>query len=191
MSRDVESESQRRLRFEETALPFMKTVYSRAISLSGEREAAADLTQDTFLRAYRAFDSFKPGTNCRAWLLTVLYSIFVNRYHRRQLEPESMPVDEIERRFRQTVLQQAEHDPHDPHGWASEEVARALARLQEGYRTVLLMVDVDGLSYEEAAESLGCPVGTVRSRLSRARRILYAELQDYARQAGYLQGAPE
>ncbi len=176
------------MRFEATAIPFMRTVYSRAISLAGTREEAADLTQDTYLRAYRAFDTFTPGTNCRAWLLTILYSIFVNRYHRQQLEPESMPVEEIERRFQHAVVQETEFRAEDPHLWASEEVGRALARLQESFRTVILMVDVDELSYEEAAEALGWPIGTVRSRLWRARRILYAELQEYARRTGYLGG---
>ncbi len=174
--------------FEATAIPFMRTVYNRAMSLAGTRETAADLTQDTFLRAYRAFETFTPGTNCRAWLLTILYSIFVNRYRRQQLEPESMPVEEIERRFHHAVAQETESRIEEPHLWASEEVGRALARLKESFRTVLLMVDVDELSYEEAAEALGCPLGTVRSRLSRARRILYAELQEYARRTGYLRG---
>lgn len=173
------------MRFEVTALPFMRTIYSRALSLSRKPEDAADLTQDTYLRAYRAFDTFTPGTNCRAWLLTILYSIFVNRYHREQLEPESMPLEEIERRF-QYAAQEAEHRAGDPRSWASEEVGRALAELSESFRTVLLMVDVDELTYEEAAAALGCPVGTVRSRLSRARRILYAELQGYAKKTGYL-----
>jgi RNA polymerase sigma-70 factor, ECF subfamily len=174
--------------FEAAAIPFMRTVYSRALSLVGTREDAADLTQDTYLRAYRAFESFTLGTNCRAWLLTILYSIFVNRYHRQQLEPESMPVEEIERRFHHAVSLETEFRADDPHFWASEEVGRALARLQESFRTVILMVDVDELSYEEAANALGCPVGTVRSRLSRGRRILYSELQQYARRTGYLGG---
>ena len=176
------------MNFEATAIPFMRTVYSRAISLAGTREDAADLTQDTYLRAYRAFDNFIPGTNCRAWLLTILYSIFVNRYHRKQLEPESMPTEEIERRFQHAVYQETESRSNDPHFWASEDVARALARLQESFRTVILMVDVDELSYEEAAQALDVPIGTVRSRLSRARRILYAALQEYARRTGYLSG---
>ena len=176
------------MRFEATAIPFMRTVYSRAISLVGKREDAADLTQDTYLRAYRAFDTFTPGTNCRAWLLTILYSIFVNRYHRKQLEPESMATEEIERRFQHAVSLETESRSNDPPFWASEDVARALTRLQESSRTVIMMVDVDELSYEEAAEALGRPIGTVRSRLSRARRILYSELQDYARRMGYLGG---
>jgi RNA polymerase sigma-70 factor (ECF subfamily) len=166
----------------------MRTVYNRAVSLVGAREDAADLTQDTYLRAYRAFDSFTPGTNCRAWLLTILYSIFVNRYHRQQLEPESMPVDEIERRFQHAVGEETQARAEDLQLWASEEVSRALSQLQDSFRTVILMVDVDELSYEEAAKALGCPVGTVRSRLSRARRILYAELQEYAQRRGYLSG---
>jgi RNA polymerase sigma-70 factor, ECF subfamily len=183
-----ESHAERRRLFEATAIPFMRTVYSRALSLAGKREDAADLTQDTYLRAYRAFDHFTAGTNCRAWLLTILYSIFINRYHRQQLEPESMPVEEIERRFQRAVVQETESRVGDPHFWASEEVGGALARLKESFRTIILMVDVDELSYEEAAEALHCPVGTVRSRLSRARRILYAELQEYARRTGYLGG---
>ncbi len=134
------------MRFEATAVPFMRTVYSRAFSLTGKPETAADLTQDTYLRAYRTFHTFTPGTNCRAWLLTILYSIFVNRYHRKQLEPESMPVEEIEGRFRRAVADETESRTGDPSSWASEEVARALERLPASFRTVLLMVDVDDWS---------------------------------------------
>lgn len=188
MTWGVEREPERRARFETTAIPFMNAVFGRAVSLGRDRDAAADLTQETYLRAYRAFDSFTPGTNCRAWLLTILYSIFVNRYHRQQLEPESMPVDEIERRFQHAVEQESEQRADNPHSWASEEVGRGLSRLPESFRAVLLMVDVDELSYEEASQALGCAVGTVRSRLSRARRLLYTDLQEYARQRGYFRG---
>jgi RNA polymerase sigma-70 factor (ECF subfamily) len=145
-------------------------------------DVAADLVQETYLRAFRTFDNFTPGSNAKAWLLTILYSVFVSRYRKEQREPEVAPLEEAD------SAATPEIDPRsvlDPRSWASEEVNAALGNLPEAFRLILLMVDVDGMSYEEAAESLACPVGTVRSRLSRARRILYGELLEYARRRGF------
>jgi RNA polymerase sigma-70 factor (ECF subfamily) len=183
----------KRRRFEETALPFLPAVHGFARRLSRHAEDARELAQETFLRAYRTFDNFRPGTNCRAWLFTILYSVFVNRYRKKQREPKTVSVDELEERFASSVA--AVEPPHFASQaggaveWSDREVEEAFEALPESFREVVLMVDVGELSYEEAAAALGCPVGTVRSRLFRARKLLYAALTDYARRAGY--GTPE
>jgi RNA polymerase sigma-70 factor (ECF subfamily) len=181
-------EDSRRQRFETEALPHLKAVYNHAWRLARREEDARDLAQETFLRAYQAFDTYAPGTHARAWLLKVLYSVFVNRYRRRQRAPVEVSIDEMELRYSRQLAAPAgaaDADPWRPASWAAPEVEAALALLPEAFRQAVLLVDVEELTYEEAAAALGCPVGTVRSRLFRARRLLAAVLEEYARSRGH------
>ncbi len=172
---------QRRQEFEATALPFARSLYGTALRLTGRADDAADLVQETFLRAYRTFDSFRIGTNAKAWLFTILRSVLANRYKRMRRAPPTVPFDEIEERFGR-VAPSVTSPLEEP---GVEEVGRALGSLAEEFRLAVLLVDVEGLTYEEAARALGCPVGTIRSRLARGRRALFIELRGYARGAGY------
>jgi RNA polymerase sigma-70 factor (ECF subfamily) len=171
-----------RTKFEAVALPFMRRIYSAALSLTHNREDAGDLVQETYLRAYRTFANFTEGTNCKAWLFTIMYSVFVNRYRKEQREPESISVDELEEKFHHSVVA-AEWDPDSV--VMDGEVVQALNKLPENFRLAVLMVDVEEMSYEEAAAILNCPLGTLRSRLFRARKLLFLELQPYAQKKGY------
>jgi len=176
----------RRQAFERLALPFAPALYRTAHRLVGRPDDASDVVQETFLRAYRTFDNFEPGTNAKAWLFTVLYSIVSNRWRAERRRPEEVTVDDVESRFgmalaspeansEQALLARLE---------ASAEVDEALRALPDNQRLVVLLVDVEELSYEEAAAVLACPVGTVRSRLARGRRQLFVLLSDYARRTG-------
>lgn len=185
---------EKRLRFESLALPFMRALYNTALRLTANAADAADVLQETYLRAYRTFDNFRPGTNCKAWLFTILHSVFINRRLKARREVGPLPLEELEERFRLFV--EAPAAPEDgSEGVEAEgmrwpdEVEAALRALPETFRSVVLLVDVQELSYEEAAAALHCPVGTVRSRLFRGRRLLFAALHDYARRAGYLRPA--
>ncbi len=187
---------ERRRRFETTAVPFMKSVYNMALRLTRVPEDASDLVQETYLRAYRTFDNYRPGTNCKAWLLTILYSIFVNRYRKKQREPVAISLEELEEKFRRSFRAEEADQPFAqvptlPETWTDEEVRRAMEQLPESFRAVVLLIDVEGLSYEEAAAALNCPVGTVRSRLFRARRSLFVALQEHAKRTGYWKGPTE
>ena len=178
--------SGKRARFETTALPLLGVVHRHAVRLTRDAEVARDLVQETCLRAYRTFDNFRPGTNCRAWLLTILHSIFVNRYRKERREPRTVSLEELEERFHRS-LESGDSAPELAlTTWTDPEVETALEELPDSFRAAVLLVDVEEFSYEEAAAALGCPVGTVRSRLSRARRILCAALQEHARRRGYL-----
>ena len=180
-------------RFESAALPFMGALYHKALVLTRRPEDASDLVQETYLRAYRSFSSFAEGTNCKAWLFTIQYSIFVNKYRKAQREPDTISIDEAD-----SALDHALADENwdadfaaltgTALDWQEPEVSDALGRLPEDFRSAILLVDVEELSYEEAAGVLGCPVGTLRSRLSRARRILFVTLRDYAQARGFLRG---
>lgn len=186
-------DADRRTSFEAEALPHLSRVYAAARRLmrSGTAADAEDLVQETFLRAYRTYDNFERGTNARAWLLTILYSVHANRRRRIGREPEAWPDDALEAR---TAAENAGSDWQEPaltaattdeHG-AGEIVGAALDGLAEPFRAAVLLVDLEGLTYEEAAIALDVPVGTVRSRLSRARRRLAGELAEYARKLGFL-----
>jgi len=179
----------RRVRFEATALPLMPALHKTALRLTRDPQLAADLVQDTCLRAYRAFDQFTPGTNCRAWLFTILYSVFNTGYRRTQRELTGMQMAAFEVDYENWLggsdampvapVQDAAVDAMDP------RVQRALDALPEAFRSAVTLVDIGELSYEEAATVMGCAVGTVRSRLSRARKVLFAALLSYARETGY------
>jgi RNA polymerase sigma-70 factor (ECF subfamily) len=181
---------ERRRQFETIALPLMQRLYNTALHLTGDGDDAADVLQDTYLRAYRTFDNFRPGTNARAWLFTILYSVFINRRRKRRREVGPLPPDELEQRF-QLYVEQPSHDAvGQPEAWGASwppEVQRALLALPDVFRAAVLLVDVEELSYEEAATALDCPMGTLQSRVFRARRMLHSALADYARRAGFPQ----
>lgn len=179
----------RRVRFEATALPLMPALHRTALRLTRDPQLAADLVQDTCLRAYRAFDQFVPGTNCRAWLFSILYSVFNTGYRKAQRELTGMQMAAFEVDYEnwlgglagvpEAPVHDAAVDPMDP------QVQHALDALPEAFRSAVMLVDIGQLSYEEAATVMGCAVGTVRSRLSRARKVLFAALLTYARETGY------
>ncbi len=178
-------------RFEAAALPWMGALHHKALSLTQRPAEAADLVQDTFLRAYRSFSSFTEGTNCKAWLFTIQYSIFVNSYRKSQREPEMVSLDELSGTFDRMLAdpewERAVSDLSNAGlDWSGPEVTKALDDLPENFRTAVMLVDVDEFSYEEAAGILNCPVGTLRSRLSRARQMLFLALRNYAQKMGFL-----
>ena len=183
---DKDSED-RRSRFEQLALPLMQALYGSALRLTADAEAAADVVQETYLRAFRTFDNFRPGTNARAWLFTILHSVAINRHKKGSREVGPLPVAELERRY-QDLLEAPPSECGDVEAWGASwprEIATALAGLPEAFRAAVLLVDVEEFSYEAAATALGCPVGTLQSRLHRGRRLLCSSLNEYARRAGY------
>ena len=174
--------------FEEVALVHLDLLYRTALRLTHNRAEADDLVQETWLRALQHFDQFDPGSNCRAWLVTILRNAFLNRLRRQgreRLESEmtgergdSVPFEDsaIERstpeeEFFQTIF----------HG----DVERALKSLSPAFQQVIALADFEGFTYKEIAQVLHCPIGTVMSRLSRARQLLRTELRTLARAHGY------
>ena len=190
--RNLESDA-KRAEFEAAAVPLMTTLYNTARRLAEDSDDAADLVQETYLRAYRTFENFRPGTNCKAWLLTIMYSVFINEYQRRKRRGPTLSLDDLEQRFQRyvEVASDAEAAAATVAAWGarlSPEVEAALLQLPPDYRAPVLLIDLTGLSYDEAAGVLQCPVGTVRSRLYRARKALFAALQEYAAETGFLRG---
>ena len=178
----------RRARFDAEAVVHLRAVYNAAYRLTRNPDKARDLAQDTMLRAFRAFNTFSAGTNARAWLLKIAYSVFINQYHHDRRRPQTQSIDELEteRGFEAASPAALMADPWQPQGWSEPVVTAALEALPDDFRTAVLLVDVEELSYEEAAAAMDCAVGTVRSRLFRARRLLAASLTDLARTQGHV-----
>src|SRR5687768_11584090 len=172
--------------FEREALPHLDVLYRVALRLAGDPSAAEDLVQDTMLRAFRGWSGFRPGTNVRAWLLTILRNTFINEYRRRKRAPVAMDIEAVE----PYAIYRSVADT-DPEGEffsriVDTRVLEAVDRLPAPFREVVVLSDMEGMPYGEIAEALGVPVGTVKSRLFRARRQLQRELYDHAVEMGYI-----
>lgn len=184
-----ESAEAKRASFEREALVHLDSLYRVALRLSGNPADADDLVQETMLKAYRSWAQYEPGTNAKGWLLTILRNSFINEYRRRSRHPETVDVDTIE-----PFAVLTEEQDEDPQGRffdqiVDEEVQRAIDGLPAVFREALVYSDVEGLNYQEIAGILGVPVGTVKSRLFRARRLLKIRLYKYAVEMGYIKGS--
>ena len=181
--------------FHEEALPHMDAVFRFALRLSGAEDRAEDLVQETFLRAFRSWDQYTPGTQCKSWLFTICRNVFLRHAERSQRHDEIVAenVDRSAPAFEVVNPLWAKSVEVDPEGdffksIVDEEVLRHLQELPEDYRTAVVLSDLEGFSYQEIAEMMEVPVGTVKSRLFRGRRILQKVLFDYAVSMGYITG---
>lgn len=177
--------------FESLALPYLDSLYNTAYRLTRNPQDAEDLVQETYLKAYRGFGQFTPGTNLKAWLFKILKNSFINEYRKRQGQPERGDFAEIEQGYEGAIDPQYSAPGANPEEAAlahtlDEGIQRALDELPEDYRMVLLLADLEDFSYREIAEILEIPLGTVMSRLYRARKLLETELLRYGRSRGYL-----
>ncbi len=163
--------------FENEALPCMADVFRVAKYLTRDNAEAEDLTQETFAQALQSFHRYTPETNCRAWLVTILYHL--NSKRRRKLGQLKL-VEDTEEQIANTVA----FEPSVPQNITDEEILRALERIPENYRNVVILTDVEDFSYKEVAGLMQMPIGTVMSRLHRGRRLLRQQLTDYARKMG-------
>lgn len=172
----------KRADFERQAVVHLNAVYSTAMRLTRNPRDAEDLTQDAMLRAFRFWDNYEPGTNCRAWLLKILTNLYFNEFRKAARQREIHHAAGIEQAATQQVLIDADRPSHQSPeqallaGTLSDGVAAALASLPAEFRAAIALCDMQGLSYQETADALGCPVGTVMSRLFRGRRLLRAAL---------------
>lgn len=181
--------------FVEDTEPFMASLYSTAVRLSGNRTDAEDLVQETYLRAYRSYGSFKEGTNLRAWLFRILTNAHINRYRSRQRRPEETELDDVEdlylyRRIRDEARISMSAEDQLMRFFSEDEVVKAVEALPDAYRMAVLLADVEGFSYKEIAEILEIPVGTVMSRLHRGRKGLEKSLYEFAVSRGLAEREP-
>ncbi len=174
--------------FQGEFMPHIHAMYNFAYRLTLERDDAKDLVQDTYLKAYRFIESFQKGTNAKAWLFRILKNSFINDYRRKSKEPHTIDYQEVETYYnsedfnRQITPDLRVESVKDMMG---DEISNALNSLDVDFKTVIILCDLEGFKYEEMAKILDIPIGTVRSRLHRARNLLKEKLSDYAKSMGY------
>lgn len=187
----VQSDTQETLAklFEQQAMEFLDPLFAAAMRMTRNPADAEDLVQETFMKAFAAFGRFEQGSNLKAWLYRILTNTYINSYRKRQREGFTTPVDELEDWqlpdsdgliARSAEAEALDHMP-------PSVVKDALGELSEEFRMVVYFADVEGFSYQEIADMMGTPIGTVMSRLHRARRILRDKLRDYALEQGLVE----
>jgi RNA polymerase sigma-70 factor, ECF subfamily len=180
--------------FESEALVHMNALYNTALKLTHHEDDARDLVQDSYLKAYRFFHQYQPGTSCKAWLFKIMKNTFINNYRKKVREPDMVdfhavePFLELIRDNDAAMVSDLESRILDK--FVGDDVNRALERLPSDFRLAIMLTDMEGFSYEEVSDIMGCPIGTVRSRLSRGRKMLQAALYQYAVQEGYIKKDP-
>jgi RNA polymerase sigma-70 factor, ECF subfamily len=178
------TEARDRVRFEEEALELSDQVYRVARRLVGSREEAEDLMQETYARAFRSWRSYTPGTNLRAWLLRILTNLNIDRGRRRQRAPDMQPLEEGDY-FLYNRLEESSREPRSDQDavvdrLSQDDVVAALSAVPHDFRDVVVLVDIGDFTYQDAAQILDIPIGTVMSRLHRGRRILKTALAEQA-----------
>ncbi len=188
-ARRVAAEARDRVRFEEDALALSDQVYRVARHMVGSREEAEDLVQETYARAFRSWRTFQAGTNLRAWLLRILTNLNIDRGRKQQRTPETQPLEEGDY-FLYNRLEEAVGDGGGPAAeervierLSQDDIVSALAAVPHDFRDVIVLVDLGDFSYQDAAQILDIPIGTVMSRLHRGRRVLKSELAETAMEA--------
>jgi RNA polymerase sigma-70 factor, ECF subfamily len=175
--------------FVKEALPHENALYNYALKISGNSDDAQDLVQETYYKAFRHFDKFQSGTNSKAWMFMILKNSFINDYRKSKREPYKLDYEQIQNFYENVKSDRAQENNLDKEFYNDlfdDELTEAIDQLPTKMREVFLLCDLDGNSYEETAELVGCPVGTVRSRLHRARHMLQETLMDYAKEKGFL-----
>ncbi len=174
--------------FHNEFMPHINSMHNFAYRLTLDPDDANDLVQDTYLKAYRFIDSFEKGTNAKAWLFRILKNSFINDYRKRSKEPSKIDYQEVESYYNsEDVNRQITPDLRVDavKDMIGDEISNALNSLDVDFRTVIILCDLEGFKYDEMAKILDIPIGTVRSRLHRARNLLKEKLSDYARKMGY------
>ncbi|MEX0844688.1 MAG: sigma-70 family RNA polymerase sigma factor [Balneolaceae bacterium] len=188
MSQLTRDELKKQKDFDDEIIPHMDALYNFALRLTTDPNDAEDLVQDTIVKAYRFFSSYEKGTNAKAWMFRILKNSFINNYRKTSKKPSQVDYDEVSSYYETIRGESTETSDLESlmfREMMDDDLSEALSHLPEDFRTVVLLCDVDGYTYEEIANMLDVPIGTIRSRLHRGRNLLKTELLEYARKRGY------
>lgn len=188
-NKKIDSTIQKRKEFEGLAFNHMNSLYSTALRMTRNELDAEDLVQDVYVRAFRFFHKFEKGTNFKAWIFKILTNTYINQYRKKSRQPLQVAFEKVDYTLagiEESNSQKQTFDELNYNGIFDDEIQAALAQLSSEFRMVVLLADVEEFSYKEIAEIIGCPIGTVMSRLSRARRQLQAQLREYATKHGFI-----
>jgi len=197
--KDFDNSVIKKKEFESAALEHIDSLFNFGMRMTGNREAAEDLVQETYLKVHRFAHTFKDGSNLKAWLFKILRNTFINTFRKKIKEPKSIHYDEVEDFY---LFNKIKNESNEDSSKLSEntgnvceffedEVKNAVNNLPLAFREVVLYSDIEELSYGEISEIVGCPIGTVKSRLFRARKLLQKSLWKYANERGYLRESQE
>lgn len=173
--------------FDELISPHISALKNFAIKMTNDLDDSDDLLQDTLLKAFRFLDKFERGTNVKAWLFQIMKNSFINNYRKNSKEPNKVDYEDVQN-FYETIKSEdikSQHFEGDAFSdILDDELVEAISKLPDDFRTIVFLSDIEGFTYEEIANFIDCPIGTVRSRLHRARKMLYSLLYSYAQERG-------
>ena len=181
-------ELQKQEDFEREIVPHMDALYNFALTLTKDSASAEDLVQDTIVKAYRFFDSYEMGTNAKAWVFRILKNSFINDYRKRTNRPSQVDYDEVASFYESIRGESTDTSDMEDRMYRElldDHITSALEQLPEDFRTVVLLCDIEEFTYEEISNMLDVPIGTIRSRLHRGRRLLKSQLEEYAEKRGF------
>lgn len=188
MAELTRQEVQKQYDFNEEIIPHLDALYNFGLRLTSDPNDAEDLVQDTIVKAYRFFSSYEKGTNAKAWLFRILKNSYINNYRKKSKKPQEVDYDEVATFYETIRAERTETSDLEDKMFRElidDDISNALDEIPEDFRTVVLLCDVEDFTYEEIANMLDVPIGTIRSRLHRGRNLLKAQLMEYATKRGY------
>ncbi len=180
--------------FDTEIVPHLSALKSFALKMTNDPDESEDLVQDTLLKAFRFFDKFEKGTNAKAWLFQIMKNSFINNYRRTNREPYKVDYDDVQNFYENIKPEDVKTQHYESDAFSDvldDEIVNALSILPDDFRTIVFLSDIEGYTYYEIAEFMDCRIGTVRSRLHRARKMLYSLLFQHASENGFINSERE
>ena len=175
--------------FDSEVIPHINSLKNYALKMTNDFDDSEDLLQDTLLKAFRFFNNFEKGSNAKAWLFKIMQNSFINNYRKKSKQPFEVDYDDVQNFYEEIKSEDiiTQHYQQDAfNNVLDDEIIKAVSFLPDDFRTIVFLCDVEGYSYKEVSDFVDCPVGTVRSRLHRTRKILYTLLYKYAQENGFI-----
>ncbi|HMB96891.1 MAG TPA: sigma-70 family RNA polymerase sigma factor [Balneolaceae bacterium] len=188
MAELTQKEIKKQQDFNDEILPHLDALYNFALRLTTDPNDAEDLVQDSIVKAFRFFSSYEKGTNAKAWLFRILKNSYINSYRKKSSKPQEIDYDEVATFYETIRAERTETSDLEDKMFRElidDDITKALDEIPEDFRTVVLLCDVEDFTYEEIANMLDVPIGTIRSRLHRGRNLLKAQLMEYAKKRGF------